>query len=400
MRALFLIKPGEIELKRDNKREFTQRLKDQIHRRLKGFNFELEEYPGRFFLSIDEQDSEIAFFILQHCPGINGVARAIKTDKQVDSIVQAAVECAAVEVGSGVHSFKVETRRSDKSFPLDSYGMSAAVGTAVQEHFPALMVDVHTPDFVLMVEIRERAYIYSATALGPRGLPVGCQGKGLLLLSGGIDSPVAGYMMAKRGLALEAVYFHTYPYTSLEAQQKVERLAARLAIWSGGIYLWVIPFTEVQRAIARGPREEANTIMLRMAMMQAVELIAQTINALGIVTGESLGQVASQTAENIRLSQSRTSLPVFRPLIGIDKEETIATARRIGTYEISILPYEDCCVLFSPKHPILKPKFDELSQYYISLDLGNLILNAVEHAEKKAIRFTDALREYGLDAPE
>jgi len=186
----------------------------------------------------------------------------------------------------------------------------------------------------------------------------------------------------------------------LEAQQKVERLAARVAIWSGGIYLWVVPFTEIQRAIARGPREEANTIMLRMAMMQAAELIAQTINALAIVTGESLGQVASQTAENIRLSQSRTSLPVFRPLIGIDKEETIATARRIGTYEISILPYEDCCVLFSPKHPILKPKFDELSHYYISLDLDNLILNAVEHAEKKAIRFTDALREYGLGAPE
>jgi len=184
MRTLFLIKPGEIELKRGNKHEFTQKLKDQIHRRLKGFNFELEEYPGRFFLSIDEKDSEIAFFILQHCPGINGVARAIKTDKRVDSIVQAAVEYAAVEVGSGAHSFKIETRRSDKSFPLDSYGLSAAVGAAVQEHFPALTVDVHTPDFVLMIEIRERAYIYSTAAPGPRGLPVGCEGKGLLLLSG------------------------------------------------------------------------------------------------------------------------------------------------------------------------------------------------------------------------
>ncbi|MEN6491176.1 MAG: tRNA uracil 4-sulfurtransferase ThiI [Rectinema sp.] len=395
MRTFFLIKPGEIELKLGNRREFIQRLKDQIRRRLKGLHFELEEYPGRFFLNIEEKDSEIALFVLQHCPGINGVARAIKTNKRVDSIVQAAVECAAAEVASGSRSFKVETRRSDKSFPLDSYGMSVAAADAVLEHFPALSVDVHTPDFVLMVEIRERAYIYSSTAPGPRGLPVGSQGKGLLLLSGGIDSPVAGYMMAKRGLALASVYFHTYPYTSLEAQQKVERLAARVAIWSGGMHMWIVPFTEVQQAIARGPREAANTIMLRMAMMQASELIAHRINARAIVTGESLGQVASQTAENMRLSQNPTSLPVFRPLIGIDKEETIALARRIGTYDVSILPYEDCCVLFSPKHPILKPDFDELHTYFESLVLGDIIEAAVENAEKKILNFTDALREYG-----
>jgi len=395
MRAFFLIKPGEIELKLGNKREFTQRLKEEIHRRLKGFRFELEEYPGRFFLDIDDKDSELALFVLQHCPGINGVARAIKTSKQIDSIVQAAIECAAMEVDSGAHSFKVETRRSDKSFPLDSYGMSVAAANAVQERFPALKVDVHTPDFVLMVEIRERAYVYSGTTSGPRGLPVGSQGKGLLLLSGGIDSPVAGYMMARRGLALESVYFHTYPYTSLEAQQKVERLAARIAIWSGGMYIWIVPFTEVQQAIARGPREEANTLMLRMAMMQASELIARRINAKAIVTGESLGQVASQTAENMRLSQSPASLPVFRPLIGIDKEETINLAKRIGTYDISILPYEDCCVLFSPKHPILKPEFGELHAYFESLALENAIESAVQHAEEKLLHFTDALKEYG-----
>ncbi len=400
MRAFFLIKPGEIELKLGNRREFTQRLKDQIRRRLKGLHFELEEYPGRFFLSIEEKDSELALFVLEHCPGINGVARAIKTEKRVDSIVQAAVECAAAEVGSGARSFKVETRRPDKSFPLDSYGMSAAAGDAVREHFPALTVDVHTPDFVLMVEIRERAYIYSSTAPGPRGLPVGSQGKGLLLLSGGIDSPVAGYMMARRGLALEGVYFHTYPYTSLEAQQKVERLAARVAIWSGGMHLWIVPFTEVQQTIARGPQEEANTLMLRMAMMQAAELIARRINAKAIVTGESLGQVASQTAENIRLSQSPTSLPVFRPLVGIDKEETIALARRIGTYDISILPYEDCCVLFSPKHPVLKPDFDEFHAYFASLALGDAIETAVQNAAEKTLNFADALKEYGHQIPE
>jgi thiamine biosynthesis protein ThiI len=395
MRTFFLIKPGEIELKLGNKHEFTQRLKDQIHRRLKGLHFDLEEYPGRFFLSIEDKDSKLALFVLQHCPGINGVARAIKTDKRVDSIVQAAIECAEAEVTSGAGSFKVETRRSDKSFPLDSYGMSVAAADAVLERFPALSVDVHTPDFVLMIEIRERAYIYSSTAPGPRGLPVGSQGKGLLLLSGGIDSPVAGYMMARRGLALESVYFHTYPYTSLEAQRKVERLAARVAIWTGGMHMWAVPFTEVQQAIARGPREEANTLMLRMAMMQASELIARHIHSRAIVTGESLGQVASQTAENMRLAQSPASLPVFRPLIGIDKEETISLARHIGTYDISILPYEDCCVLFSPKHPILKPDFGELLAYFESLELGNVIKTSVENAEEKVLHFTDALKEYG-----
>lgn len=398
MRTFFLIKPGEIELKLGNKREFVHRLKEQIHMRLKGLKFELEEYPGRFFLSVDEDDAELALFILQHCPGVNGIAKALKTQKTVDAIVQAAIECASIEAAAGSHSFKIETRRSDKSFPLDSYGMCVAAADAVLERFPALRVDVHEPDFTLMIEIRERAYVYSNTAPGPRGLPVGSQGKGLLLLSGGIDSPVAGYMMARRGLALESVYFHSYPYTSMEAQQKVERLAARIAVWTGGMHLWVVPFTEVQQAIAKGAHEEANTVMLRMAMMTASELIAKRIHARAIVTGESLGQVASQTAENMRLSQSPTSLPVFRPLIGIDKEETIIMAKHIGTYDISILPYEDCCVLFSPKHPILKPDFAELSTYYESLSLKSVIESAVEASTDEIFKYADALREYGYAA--
>lgn len=397
MRTLFLIKPGEIELKLGNKREFVHRLKEQIQKRLHGIHFDLEEYPGRFFLSVEAQDADFALFILQHCPGINGIAQAIKSEKQTERILQAAIEIASKELGRGARRFKVETRRSDKSFPLDSYGMSAATGNAVTQALSSLSVDVHNPDFVIEIEIRERAYIYANTSPGPRGLPVGSQGKGVLLLSGGIDSPVAGYMMSRRGLALEAVYFHTYPYTSIEAQQKVERLAARLAAWTGGLYLWVVPFTEVQQKIAKGLREEANTLMLRMAMMKAADAIASRIKARTIVTGESLGQVASQTAENLRLSQSMTSLPVLRPLIGIDKEETIATARRIGTYDISILPYEDCCVLFSPKHPLLKPNFEDLRAYYSSLELESEILKALDKAEEKFFSFGDALKEYGLD---
>jgi len=392
MHTLFLIKPGEIELKLGNKREFTRRLREQIAKRLKGIPFALEEYPGRFFLTVEEKDSELTLFVLQHCPGVNGVAKAIKTKKDMDEICLAAAECAKTEILTGAHTFKIEARRSDKSFPLDSYRICVVVGNSVLTKYPTLSVDVHNPDFIIQIEIRERAYIYSRTVAGPRGLPVGSQGKGILLLSGGIDSPVAGYMMACRGLALESVYFHSYPYTSLEAQQKVERLAARIAIWTGGMHLWIVPFTDIQLAISKASYEETKTLMLRMAMMQAADVIAHRINANSIVTGESLGQVASQTAENMRLSQSKTSLPVLRPLIGIDKEEIIAIARQIETYEISILPYEDCCVLFSPKHPTLKPDFEELRAYFESLALDNLIESAVMNSERKYLDLADALK--------
>lgn len=398
MRTFFLIKPGEIELKLGNRREFVHRLKEQIQKRLHGIHFDLEEYPGRFFLSVEEKDTDFALFVLQHCPGVNGIAQAIKSEKRTERILKAAIEIASKEAARGARRFKVETRRSDKSFPLDSYGMSAAAGDAVTQALSSLSVDVHNPDFIIAIEIRERAYIYASTSPGPRGLPVGSQGKGVLLLSGGIDSPVAGYMMARRGLAIESVYFHTYPFTSEEAQKKVEQLARRIAIWTGGMHAWIVSFTEVQLKIKKGGREEANTLMLRMAMMKAADVIASRIKARAIVTGESLGQVASQTAENLRLSQSMTSLPVLRPLIGIDKEETIATARRIGTYTISILPYEDCCVLFSPKHPVLKPDFEDLRAYFSSLELESEILKAVDKAEEKFFSFGDALREYGLDA--
>lgn len=398
MRTFFLIKPGEIELKLGNRREFVHRLKEQIQKRLHGIHFDLEEYPGRFFLSVEEKDTDFALFVLQHCPGVNGIAQAIKSEKRTERILKAAIEIASKEAARGARRFKVETRRSDKSFPLDSYGMSAAAGDAVTQALSSLSVDVHNPDFIIAIEIRERAYIYASTSPGPRGLPVGSQGKGVLLLSGGIDSPVAGYMMARRGLAIESVYFHTYPFTSEEAQKKVEQLARRIAIWTGSMHAWIVSFTEVQLKIKKGGREEANTLMLRMAMMKAADVIASRIKARAIVTGESLGQVASQTAENLRLSQSMTSLPVLRPLIGIDKEETIATARRIGTYTISILPYEDCCVLFSPKHPVLKPDFEDLRAYFSSLELESEILKAVDKAEEKFLSFGDALREYGLEA--
>lgn len=396
MQRLLLIKPGEIELKLGNRREFVRRLKDQIHQRLGSIPHLLEEYPGRFFLKCEPRHEAVARFVLEHCPGVNGIAHAFVVDKTPEAIAAAAVEAAREAAARGARTFKAETRRSDKSFPLDSYGMSATAGEAVCAAIPELAVDVHQPDFVLMLEIRERAYVYASTVPGPRGLPVGTQGKGLLLLSGGIDSPVAGYLMAKRGLALEAVYFHAYPYTSEEARHKVEKLARRIAAWTGGMQLWVVPFTDVQLAIKKGGREEANTTILRMAMMQAADMLAQRIGAIALVTGESLGQVASQTAQNMRLSQSTTTLPVLRPLIGIDKEDTILMAKRIGTYEISILPYEDCCVLFSPKHPVLKPDFEDLSQYYRSLCLDTAIADAVQQADQVRFGYREVMQEFGV----
>jgi thiamine biosynthesis protein ThiI len=391
MESFFLIKPGEILLKQDNQGEFIGRLVRQLKARLGDISCRLEESPGRFFLTVDSEHEKRARFVLEHCPGLNGYSKAIKCAKTVESVLSAAVSVAADAKASGLRRFKAETRRSDKSFPLGSYELSALCGEKILEMLPGLIVDVHKPEFVVNIEIRERAYVYGATEAGPRGLPSGSGGKGLLLLSGGIDSPVAGYMMARRGLALEAAYFHTYPYTSDEAKQKVIDLAHRIAAWSGGIKLWVLPFTEVQMKLKQDAQAEASTIMLRSAMMEAAHSLAQRIKAGSIITGESLGQVASQTAENMRITQAWTSLPVLRPLVGIDKEETVALARKIGTYETSILPYEDCCVLFSPRHPLLKPDFETQKTAYEKLGLSELIAQSLQSAERIQIKYSDVL---------
>ena len=396
MESLFLIKPGEILLKQDNQKEFTRRLAQQIRMRMGDAACAIEEYPGRFFLSVDEKFAGRAAFVLKHCPGLNGFSPATKCPKTVEAIEKAAAAVAEKAVLAGLRSFKVETRRSDKSFALGSYEMSAKAGETILARFPSLSVDVHNPDFVVNVEIRERAYVYGHTEPGPRGLPSGTSGKGLLLLSGGIDSPVAGYMMAKRGLAIECIYFHAYPYTSEEAQRKVEHLALRIAAWCGTLRLWVVPFTDVQMLIKQKAEVDSTTIMLRSAMMEAADMLAKKIRATSIITGESLGQVASQTAENIRITESPSNLPVFRPLIGIDKEETVSMAKKIETFEISILPYEDCCVLFSPKHPLLKPSMKEQTEAYASIGLGPLIEESIRKAEIFSYRYGDVLKDFGI----
>jgi len=384
MEAFYLIKIGEILLKLGNRREFEDRLRSQLHARLElaGIPHKVEMYPGRYFVRVPEERARDAEIILAATPGVNGYARAIKTEKTVDAVLAAAVEVARGRFGQGLRRFKAESRRSDKSFPLGSFELSARIGAVVLDALPEAKVDLHSPEFTINAEIRERAYVFADPEPGLRGLPVGSGGTGLLLLSGGIDSPVAGYLMARRGLALEACYFHAYPYTSEEAKQKVVSLARILASFTGSIRLWTVPFTEAQLRIKKEARQDLTTLMMRAGMMRVAQLLAAKIGANCIVTGESLGQVASQTAENLRFTQSYTDYPVLRPLVGMDKEDTIRLAKRIGSFDVSILPYEDCCVLFSPKHPMLKAKLGREREAYEALGLESYLVEALEKAER------------------
>ncbi|HUX39554.1 MAG TPA: tRNA uracil 4-sulfurtransferase ThiI [Rectinemataceae bacterium] len=389
--ALYLVKVGEILLKLGNRREFENRLKADIGKRLSGIPHKIEYQPGRYFVSVDEESAAAAEEILSRTPGVNGWARCLRRSKNFAEIEKAALEVAATAMAKGGRSFKVESRRSDKSFPLDSFAISKELGHSILVANPESRVDLHKPDFLVNVEIRDRAFVYGNPSRGVKGLPVGSQGRGLLLLSGGIDSPVAGYLMAKRGLNLEAMYFHAWPYTSKEAHDKVKDLARVLSAYTGGITLWTVPFTDIQMALKKGAREDLTTLMMRAAMMEIAHSFATKRGDTCIVTGESLGQVASQTAQNLRFTQFPTDLPVLRPLIGIDKEDTIAIAKEIGSFDISVRPFEDCCVIFSPEHPLLRAVLGREKAAYEALGLGPLIAAAIEGIEKLELPFSERI---------
>lgn len=378
--TLFLIKIGEIKLKEGNRKYFLTKLKENI---LSKFQKEAEAkiaiHDNRMFLTVQNQWKEQAQQVLSTTPGINGWALAQKISSDFETLTQAAIH-AAKQFPSG--TFKVEARRSDKSYPRTSYEIACEIGEAILNARTDLSVNIHEPDTTLYIEIREdAAYLYTNPAKSLRGLPTGTAGKGLLLLSGGIDSPVAGYLMSLRGLAIEAVHFAAYPYTSQEAWDKVCRLAKVLTRYTGSITLHTIQFTDVQLAIKKQAPEECATIYLRAAMVEAAHMLALKTGCNSIITGESLSQVASQTAENMRFTQFPTDLPVLRPLIGMDKEDTIRIARSIGTFDISVEPYEDCCVLFSPRHPILKAKFEKERASYKRINLTPHIEEAVAKEE-------------------
>jgi thiamine biosynthesis protein ThiI len=379
----YLLKLGELTLKRGNRDGFEGILRRNLSALLRGTGARLEITTGRFFVHAPGAAREQVEEILDRLLGITGWAKSRVCEKTPDAVLAACVEEGKSLFEQGTGTFKIEARRTDKSFPLDSYAIRCEAGSAVLKAVPGLRVDVHSPGGTIEVEIRERAYIYGAEHRGRRGLPVGTAGRGLLLLSGGIDSPVAGYMMAGRGMGIDAVYFHAYPYTSDEARQKAIRLAEIVGRYTLGIRLHIVPFTGVQTCIRQQTPPEWTTVMLRMAMMEAAEKLALRRKDRCLITGESLSQVASQTIENITCTGSRIRLPVLRPLIGMDKEGIIKTAVSIGTYETSILPYQDCCTLFSPLHPVLRGNTAEANRLYEALEAAELIGKALEDAEMR-----------------
>jgi thiamine biosynthesis protein ThiI len=378
---VYLLKPGELTLKGGNRGAFEGVLKRNLARMLRATKARVETREGRFFVHCRDEDCGAVEESLGRLFGIAGWAKTQRREKNPDEVIAACVEEGRALAASGCKTFKIEARRTDKSFPLDSYALRVKGGEAVLKEVPGLAVNVRQPDGVIEVEIREKAYIFGNVRRGLRGLPVGTAGRGLLLLSGGIDSPVAGFMMASRGMGIDAVYFHAWPYTSAEAREKVIRLAELVGSRCMGIRLHITGFTKMQKRIKERAPLPWTTVLLRMAMMDCAERLARRTKCKCLITGESLSQVASQTIENLSCTQIKTGLPVLRPLIGMDKESIIREAEKIGTYAVSILPYQDCCVLFSPPHPVLRGDSGEAAKLYESLEPEDLIEEALRETE-------------------
>lgn len=357
MQDILLIKYGELALKGDNRSFFENKLIKNIKHALSDFKeVKVEKTHGRIYVECDG-DIEEVIERLKKVFGIIGITKAKRTDLKLEDIYQAAIELMKEHTGK---TFKVETKRPNKSFPYNSMEVSRRVGAAVLKNVKNLKVDVHNPDVLLNVEIREMAFVYAGVIEGIGGLPLGTNGKATVLLSGGIDSPVAAWMMMKRGVEVEAVYFHSPPYTSERAKDKVVDLCKVLSQYGQRIKLHVVHFTDLQLEIYEKCPPKFTTIIMRRMMMKIAEKIAQKNGSMALITGESLGQVASQTIESLYVTNASVSMPIFRPLIGMDKTEIIDLAQKISTFEISIRPYEDCCTIFVPKHPATKPKLEKV----------------------------------------
>ena len=389
----YLAKLGELTLKGSNLKEFENRLVNNAQLYLETVKARVLLRAGRLYIEGPESSIPAIEYTLSHLIGITGWARAIVCEKDIESMKKAVMEVAVQAKNEGAKTFKVDVRRAEKTFPMNSYEIAIATAEDVFEQ-NIMTVDVHKPDAFIRVEVRERCFVYCDRNKGRRGLPVGVSGKGLLLLSGGIDSPVAGYRMMRRGMKVECIYFHAYPYTSAEAQKKVEDLAQIISAYGIDTHINIIPFTDVQMRIKEKAPENFSTLMLRMCMMKVANMVARRIKAQCLITGESLGQVASQTIENLEVTESACELPLLRPLVGLDKEEIVNTACEIGTYETSILPYEDCCVLFSPKHPVLRASVEEAARIFDSLDVADLLNEAYEKREIKRFAVRDYVAEH------
>lgn len=388
MNDIILLKLGEIILKGLNRRYFEQKLMANIRRRLAGIGkFRVYCIQSTVYVEAQEDnaDMDAAVDALTKVFGIVAVVRAAACEKDKDAITALAKEYLREDM-ERARSFKVESKRSDKSFPMTSIELSQYVGGELSEAYPNVTVDVHEPEFIVHIEVRDlAAYVHGAPIPGAGGMPVGCNGTAVSLLSGGIDSPVSSYMIARRGVHLIPVHFFSFPYTSQQAKEKVLDLAQLLTAYCGHLTVEIVPFTHIQEAIRDNCPEEYFTLIMRRFMMRIAERIALDNNAKAIVTGENLGQVASQTMEAMRSTQAVIELPVLQPLIGMDKEEIVRTARKIGTFETSILPYEDCCTVFTPKHPRTKPKLYDVELAESVLDIDDLVEEALAGIEKVAL---------------
>ena len=385
MNEMFLLKLGEMVLKGLNRHSFEDKLQANIHRRLNGLGrFRVYTRQSTTYVEPmeDSCDMDAAWEAMKKVFGVVGLSRARACDKDKDAILRACHEYLDDRLRSA-RTFKVETRRADKTFPMTSIQLSQYVGGELDELYPNLQVDVNHPELTVYVEIRDyAAFVHANPDPGAGGLPVGINGRAVSLLSGGIDSPVASYMIAKRGVSLDMVHFFSYPYTSPEAKEKVLELARLLTPWCGHLTVHVVPFTAIQEELRRSCPEEMFTLVMRRFMMRIAQRVAKRCGAKALVTGESLGQVASQTMDAMTVTGQVVDIPVLRPVVGMDKEEIVQISRKIGTYDTSILPYEDCCTVFTPRHPRLRPTVEEAEAAEAGLDVEAMVQAAVEGIER------------------
>ena len=385
MNEMILLKLGELVLKGLNRRSFEDKLQANIHRRLNNLGqFRVYTRQSTTYVEPMREDCDMdgAWEAMKKVFGVVGLSRARACEKDKDAILQACREYLDERLKSA-RTFKVETKRADKTFPMTSIQLSQYVGGELDELYPNLQVDVHHPELTVYVEIRDyAAFVHANPDPGAGGLPVGINGRAVALLSGGIDSPVASWMIAKRGVALEMVHFFSYPYTSPEAKDKVIELARLLTPYTGRLTVHVVPFTAIQEELRRSCPEELFTIIMRRFMMRISQEVARRCGAKALVTGECLGQVASQTMEAMAVTGSVVEMPILRPCVGLDKEEIVQIARKIGTFDTSILPYEDCCTVFTPRHPRLRPLPGEVEAAESKLDIDGMVRAAVEGIER------------------
>ena len=388
MKEMILLKLGELVLKGLNRHFFEEQLMSNARRRLKAHGeFKVTTRQSITYVESKNGDCDMdgAFEAMKKIFGAAGVCRCKACEKDKEAMLTA-IQTFLAEDLAAARTFKVECKRSDKTFPLNSIQLAQYLGGELDDLYPHLTADMHHPDLTVYVEVREEAaFVHGNPVPGAGGLPVGMAGRAVSLLSGGIDSPVASWMMAKRGLELDMVHFFSYPYTSEAAKEKVLELARILTPWTGRLMVHVVPFTAIQEELRRSCPEELFTILMRRFMMRISAQVAQRVGAGALVTGESLGQVASQTMEAMRCTGAVTDLPIFRPVVGMDKEEIVRISRKIGAFETSILPYEDCCTVFTPRHPRLKPTLAECLEAEKALDVEGLVRAAVEGIERVRI---------------